>query len=90
LSLSFFCIAFVWYMIYETKGLALEEVDELYGAVDKAWKSKAFRPTLSFRDVQTAGEKRASLADEYEGRTSSVRAATAQATAQEGAAVQGN
>jgi len=83
-------------MIYETKGLALEEVDELYGAVDKAWKSKAFRPTLSFRDVQTAGEKRASLADEYEGRASSVRAAettqttTTQATAHEGAAVQGN
>jgi SP family sugar:H+ symporter-like MFS transporter len=70
-------------MIYETKGLALEEVDELYGAVDKAWKSKAFRPTLSFRDVQTAGEKRASLAEEHEGRASSVRAA--ETTTQEAA-----
>lgn len=59
-------------MIYETKGLALEQVDELYGMVDKAWKSKGFRPAISFRDVQTAGEKRVSLAEEYERRTSSV------------------
>jgi SP family sugar:H+ symporter-like MFS transporter len=70
-------------MIYETKGLALEEVDELYGTVDKAWKSKAFRPTLSFRDVQAAGKKRASLAEEYEMRTSQ------EATTQDRAAVQG-
>jgi SP family sugar:H+ symporter-like MFS transporter len=77
-------------MIYETKGLALEEVDELYGAVDKAWKSKTFRPTLSFRDVQTAGEKRASLAEENEGRASSVRGVeTTQTTAQDGTAAQG-
>jgi len=31
-------------MIYETKGLTLEQVDELYGIVNKAWKSKEFRP----------------------------------------------
>ena len=79
-------------MIYETKGLALEEVDELYATVDKAWKSKSFRPTISFRDVQTAGEKRASLAEEDERRASSVAGAetTQEATTtQEGAAVQG-
>jgi len=75
-------------MIYETKGLALEQVDELYGMVDKAWKSKAFRPAISFRDVQTAGEKQASLAEEYERRTSSVNGAETKLT-QEGAAVQG-
>lgn len=38
-------------MIYETKGLALEQVDELYGVVSKAWQSKSFRPQLSFQDV---------------------------------------
>ena len=38
-------------MIYETKGLALEQVDELYGVVSKAWQSKSFRPQLSFVDV---------------------------------------
>lgn len=46
-------------MIYETKGLALEQVDELYGIVSKAWESKTFRPQLSFQDVdQIDGAKR--------------------------------
>lgn len=56
-SFCFFCIAFVWTMIYETKGLALEQVDELYGTVTKAWKSKDFRPTISFLEVQGAARK---------------------------------
>ncbi|CAN9360427.1 unnamed protein product [Alternaria alternata] len=41
-SFCFVCIAFVWFMIYETKGLTLEQVDELYGIIGKAWKSKEF------------------------------------------------
>jgi len=45
------CIIFVWAMIYETKGLSLEQVDELYAKVDKAWKSSKFVPTVSFQDV---------------------------------------
>lgn len=52
-------IVFVWAMIYETKGLTLEQVDELYGVVSKAWRSTAFRPHVSFRDVD-AGERRLS------------------------------
>lgn len=48
----FICIAFVYFMIYETKGLSLEQVDELYGKVNKAWQSKGFVPTVSFQDVQ--------------------------------------
>lgn len=50
----FICIFFVWACIYETKGLALEQVDELYAKVDKAWKSPGFVPTVSFQDVQEA------------------------------------
>jgi SP family sugar:H+ symporter-like MFS transporter len=42
-------------MIYETKGLSLEQVDELYGKVSNAWQSKGFVPTLSFADVIEAG-----------------------------------
>ena len=34
------CAFFVWSMIYETKGLALESVDELYAKVAHAWQSK--------------------------------------------------
>lgn len=39
-------------MIYETKGLSLEQVDELYAKIDKAWKSPGFTPTVSFQEVQ--------------------------------------
>ena len=59
-SCCFVCIAFVYLMIYETKGLSLEQVDELYGIVTKAWKSREFRPQVSFQDVEemdAAGRK---------------------------------
>lgn len=61
----FVCIFFVWAMIYETKGLSLEQVDELYAKVDKAWKSPGFVPTVSFQDVQDAhvDTRRMSLTD---------------------------
>ncbi|CAD0114462.1 unnamed protein product [Aureobasidium uvarum] len=60
------CVAFVWFCIYETKGLSLEQVDELYGKVSKAWQSEGFVPTVSFQEVQdvTGGASRnQSLAD---------------------------
>ncbi|KAF2474140.1 glucose transporter-like protein [Lindgomyces ingoldianus] len=62
-SFCFVCIAFVWFMIYETKGLSLEQVDELYGIVSKAWKSKDFRPALNFADVDADTHRGMSLAD---------------------------
>jgi SP family sugar:H+ symporter-like MFS transporter len=48
------CIFFVWTMIYETKGLSLEEVDELYNKVSQAWKSPGFVPTVFSQGVQDA------------------------------------
>lgn len=63
-----FCLIacfFVWSMIYETKGLSLEQVDELYSKTSKAWKSKGFVPTVSYaevRDVAPHGRTK-SLAD---------------------------
>ncbi|KAH7319378.1 general substrate transporter [Rhexocercosporidium sp. MPI-PUGE-AT-0058] len=44
------CAFFVWGMIYETKGLSLEEVDEMYEKVDRAWKSEGYVPPTLFRD----------------------------------------
>ncbi|PTB68381.1 general substrate transporter [Trichoderma citrinoviride] len=41
----FLCIALVWFFIYETKGLSLEEVDELYAEVRVARKSTSWKPT---------------------------------------------
>lgn len=54
------CIGFVYFFIYETKGLSLEQVDELYGKVSKAWQSPGFVPTVSFQEVQdvTGGASR--------------------------------
>ena len=36
-------------MIYETKGLTLEQVDELYSEVSSARKSTKWAPTMNFR-----------------------------------------
>lgn len=44
----FICISFVYFFIYETKGLSLEEVDELYNEVSQARKSKHWRPSRTF------------------------------------------
>ncbi|OCK78589.1 general substrate transporter [Lepidopterella palustris CBS 459.81] len=66
-SFCFVCIAFVYFMIYETKGLSLEQVDELYGIVSKAWKSKAFRPALSFADYDQERDRGMSLSQIAEG-----------------------
>ena len=51
----FLCIAFVWFFIYETKGLSLEEVDELYNDCHKAWKSTKWRPAMSFKQRESIG-----------------------------------
>jgi len=62
-SFCFVCIAFTYFFIYETKGLSLEQVDELYGVVSKAWKSKKFRPTVHFADVDQQTQRHMSLAE---------------------------
>lgn len=38
------CIAFVYFMVYETKGLTLEQVDELYAEVSVARRSVGWIP----------------------------------------------
>ncbi|KKA27322.1 hypothetical protein TD95_005002 [Thielaviopsis punctulata] len=48
----FLCIAFVYFFVYETKNLTLEEVDELYAEVPHAWKSAGWKPTLRYADTK--------------------------------------
>jgi hypothetical protein len=73
-------------MIYETKGLALEQVDELYGVVSKAWQSKSFRPQLSFQDVdQMDGAKRGMSMVEMAQESSRRRSVGSGASAEKGA-----
>lgn len=38
-------------MIYETKGLTLEQVDELYAEVTDARKSIGWTPSVTFRET---------------------------------------
>ncbi|KAK9473862.1 general substrate transporter [Dipodascopsis tothii] len=55
----FICIAFVYFFIYETKNLTLEQVDELYNEVPSARQSVGWKPTITFTEIQEAavGEK---------------------------------
>lgn len=39
-------------MIYETKGLTLEQIDELYAEVKDARKSVGWKPTTTFREAR--------------------------------------
>jgi MFS transporter, SP family, sugar:H+ symporter len=60
------CVAFVYFCIYETKGLSLEQVDELYAKVPHAWQSRSFIPSVQFTEIKElgAGEaRRSTLAD---------------------------
>ncbi|KAH9223769.1 putative glucose transporter rco-3 [Leptodontidium sp. 2 PMI_412] len=50
----FLCITFVYFMIYETKGLTLEQVDELYDEVSVARKSVNWQPTTTFRTLRAS------------------------------------
>ncbi|KAF2669001.1 general substrate transporter [Microthyrium microscopicum] len=70
-SFCFVCIAFVYFMIYETKGLSLEEVDELYGMVSQARNSKKFIPAVRFSEVEKDGYdgRKMSLAEIAQGQT---------------------
>ncbi|KAM0139704.1 hypothetical protein ACHAO1_002763 [Botrytis cinerea] len=50
------CAVFVYFLIYETKGLSLEEVDELYESVGKAWKSTHWVPVEGYGREWRGGE----------------------------------
>jgi len=50
----FLCITFVYFMIYETKGLSLEQIDELYDEVKVARHSVGWQPTTTFREIRAS------------------------------------
>ena len=53
-----FCIVavfFVWFMVYETSKISLEQIDEMYERVDHAWNSKSFEPSWSFQQMRDFG-----------------------------------
>ncbi|KAJ5698714.1 Major facilitator-type transporter ecdD [Penicillium macrosclerotiorum] len=54
----FICAIFVYTCIYETKGLSLEQVDELYAKVPVAWKSVGFVPSVHYTDVRDVADSK--------------------------------
>jgi sugar porter (SP) family MFS transporter len=48
-------ILFVWGMVYETSKISLEQIDEMYERVDRAWHSRAFEPAWSFQQMRDFG-----------------------------------
>ncbi|EAW14258.1 sugar porter family MFS transporter [Aspergillus clavatus NRRL 1] len=52
----FIALIFVYTCIYETKGLSLEQVDELYAKVPNAWNSTSFVPSVHYTDVRDVAE----------------------------------
>ncbi|KAK5994898.1 Major facilitator-type transporter ecdD [Cladobotryum mycophilum] len=49
----FICIAFVYFFIYETKGLTLEQVDQLYTECSSARESVNWKPTETWEHRQS-------------------------------------
>ncbi|EKV19795.1 MFS monosaccharide transporter, putative [Penicillium digitatum] len=64
----FICTVFVYTCIYETKGLSLEQVDELYAKVPRAWNSVGWVPSVNYTEQleYDAGEKKAEVATHHE------------------------
>jgi hypothetical protein len=53
-----FCVIaffFVWYLVYETSKISLEQIDEMYERVDHAWNSPNFEPSWSFQQILDQG-----------------------------------
>jgi hypothetical protein len=51
------CVAFVWFLIYETKGLTLEEVDSMYHETRNARTSRRWRPAPRLAGSDGAGNE---------------------------------
>ncbi|KAJ5592219.1 hypothetical protein N7537_009123 [Penicillium hordei] len=62
----FICIGFVYFMIYETKGLTLEEVDELYNEVPSARASVGWKPSITFVQMREKAEPQEATGEHHE------------------------
>ncbi|KAI0474311.1 high-affinity glucose transporter RGT2 [Xylaria cf. heliscus] len=64
----FICIGFVYFFIYETKGLSLEEVDEMYSECKSALQSNKWTPSPDSRATHLANESPAELDEKAGGK----------------------
>jgi hypothetical protein len=56
-GLNFACLAYVYFLIPETRGLTLEQVDELFEKQVTPRKSAKWFPTESYADILRVNEK---------------------------------
>lgn len=54
-TFSMLSILFVYFMVFETSKISLEQIDEMYERVDRAWNSKNFQPSWSFQEMRDEG-----------------------------------
>ncbi|KAJ3528994.1 hypothetical protein NM208_g9958 [Fusarium decemcellulare] len=54
-SFCMLAVVFVWFMVYETRRMTLEQIDEMYERVSHAWNSPNFNPSWSFQQMQNTG-----------------------------------
>jgi SP family sugar:H+ symporter-like MFS transporter len=66
----FLCIAFVYFFIYETKGLSLEQVDQLYEEVSVASKSVHWQPKETWEHRQSVAHQGGHVDMESDGKHS--------------------
>lgn len=54
-AFCFLSVFFVYAMVYETSKISLEQIDEMYERIDRAWQSKRFEPSWSFQQMRDFG-----------------------------------
>jgi len=65
-SFAWIAVVFVWFMIYETKDMTLEQVNDLYNHESKAWKSPKYRQQIRQASIAAHSERANSVSEEKE------------------------
>lgn len=63
-SFAWIAAFFVWFFIYETKDMTLEQVNELYNNESKAWKSPHYRQEIRRASIAAHSERGYSISNE--------------------------
>ncbi|KAI6894664.1 putative transporter [Hortaea werneckii] len=72
-SFCWIAVVFVFFLIYETKDLSLEQVNELYENESKAWRSSKYRTAIRrFSSVDEGSASASAHDDEKKGRSQSI------------------
>lgn len=65
-SFAWIAVVFVWFFIYETKDMTLEQVNDLYNHESKAWKSPKYRQQIRQASIAAHSERGYSISAEKE------------------------